>query len=488
MPASHPGLGQRLRELAGIDSRSLALLRIGMASILLLDLVMRSRFLRDHYSDWGVLPRAAVADWLPLRTKVFPLYFVDGSAWWAGLLFAVTGAAALCLLLGWRTRLATIACWALVSALQIRMPSVLHGGDNLLRILLVWSIFLPLGASWSLDARRKGERRPLHVVSMATLAIQLQLCFMYVFTALRKSDPVWTEERSAVLIALNLDYLTTSWGAFLRGFPALLEIATAATLALELLGPLLLWLPFFIGPLRFFVALAFVLFHLAGLAPALELGSFPWVCAVAWSIFLPRWFWERVRWARSGAGVLESDGLSFRARPSQVAQNLVVLLLLVTTLSWNLRDLSPERFSALVPRGFDPVVQCLGLQQSWRMFAPRPPADDGWFVAPAARADGSTVDAWSLAPFDPRRPDDVAATYMGARWTKYLINLTYEDYLTHRPLFTSYLCRRFNDRHDRGGRIERLEAVFMREVFDPASGDSGVEPRSLGVQICPAGP
>ena len=50
----------RLRELFGIDLRTLALARIGLSFLVLLDLSLRARDLSAHYTDQGVLPRSAL--------------------------------------------------------------------------------------------------------------------------------------------------------------------------------------------------------------------------------------------------------------------------------------------------------------------------------------------------------------------------------------------------------------------------------------------
>ena len=50
-----------LSDVFGIDTRSLAVFRIGLALTILLDLVLRAQDLGAHYTDAGVLPRALLA-------------------------------------------------------------------------------------------------------------------------------------------------------------------------------------------------------------------------------------------------------------------------------------------------------------------------------------------------------------------------------------------------------------------------------------------
>ena len=54
---------RQLRRLFGIDLRNLALFRIGLGAILLIDLAIRFQDLQAHYTDAGVLPRESASDY-----------------------------------------------------------------------------------------------------------------------------------------------------------------------------------------------------------------------------------------------------------------------------------------------------------------------------------------------------------------------------------------------------------------------------------------
>jgi hypothetical protein len=61
---------------------------------------------------------------------------------------------------------------------------------------------------------------------------------------------------------------------------------------LEALGPLLLFCPFFTGPVRTAAALAFMSFHF-GIWLTMDIGIFPWISAFCMVCFFPTWFWDR---------------------------------------------------------------------------------------------------------------------------------------------------------------------------------------------------
>ena len=265
---------------------------------------------------------------------------LDGTADFQGALFVIAGLFALALLVGWWTRLATAASWFLLTSLHARNPMVLQGGDTLLACCSSGDSSCRWGRRWSLDGlRRRGGWPPGNAkVSAGSAALVLQVCFVYWFSAALKSDPAWRSEGTAVYYALSIDQFATPLGHYLLGFPRLLRGLTFATLGIEAAGPALLFVPFHTGRVRLAVVVGFLLFHLVGLRLCLELGPFPWVCAVAWLALLPGGFWDRVagrvrlpRWLAAppaGGSRGESRALDAPApeRPGGLLPRLCVLV------------------------------------------------------------------------------------------------------------------------------------------------------------------
>ena len=148
------GMGGMLQRLFAIDPRSLALFRICIGLVLLVELLTRGSDIQLHYSDLGVLPREALWQLFLLSEWHWSLHTLTGSVAGQTVLFACAAACAVALILGYRTRLALVLSWLLLASLHARNPILQYGGDHLLRMLLFWSLFLPLGCYWSIDRLR----------------------------------------------------------------------------------------------------------------------------------------------------------------------------------------------------------------------------------------------------------------------------------------------------------------------------------------------
>lgn len=465
-----------LSKLVELDYRSLALYRVLLGCVLLYDIAARLSEARAFYTDRGLLPRAPYVEQLKGRWSwswSCSLHLLSGEASVQYVLFALAALCALAFLAGYRTRLATLGSLLLLISLHNRNPFVTNSGDLLMRVLMFWTLFLPVGAAYSLDrarAARGALRRPPEAtyVSAGTAAFILQVCVVYWFTAALKSGTAWWHEGSALYYALSIDYLTTNLGRLLLSFPALLAGLSYFTVVFEALGPALLFLPRWNGPVRTAVVVAFVMFHL-GMTPLLTLGTFPFVCAAMWSALLPPWFWERVggRFRRACAA-RESEPYAAATPPRRAPlwQNALAALFFAYTLLWNFGSVTGGRVG--VPEWAAWVGHVTGLAQVWAMFAPFPKTDDGWYVIPARLASGAEVDLFrGGAPLDWAKPADASALYPNAYWQKYLEYVWSQDRAWLRPHYARYLCRRWNDAHGGGEELRTLDIIYMREDTPP---------------------
>lgn len=283
----------KLTDIFGIDLRTLALFRILLASTILLDLLIRSYDLTAHYTDFGVLPRNVLIDYLSPSTV--SLHLINGTMPFQAALFLLAGIIAIFLLIGWHTKIMVVLSWLLMLSLQNRNVLILSGEDNLMLLMTFWAMFLPLGAKYSLDnvLNRNSDNFSNRFLSFATAAILIQGMSMYFFSALLKTDARWVPDGTAVYFALQLDYLATPFAMWFRQFEALLTPLTYYVWGLELIGPILIFSPIFQRKLRMLFLLAFATMHI-GFFFFLEIGLFPLISIVMNLLFLPSWVWDRL--------------------------------------------------------------------------------------------------------------------------------------------------------------------------------------------------
>lgn len=282
----------KLTELFGFDVRSLAALRVAVAVLILGDLISRSRDLEAHYTDFGVVPRSVMALYDRWRISV---HMMSGTWEIQALLFAVTGAFAVVLLFGYRTRLMTVVLWFLLGSLDSRNPFIADGGDALLRLTLFWAFFLPWGAWFSIDRARQTSlaRPPTQIFTAATFAYAMQLVMIYALSIHHKTSPEWRSEGTAVYYALNLLQMANPVGVYLGNFPFLTRALTHGVFWFQAIGPLLLFFPFRNGPIRTAAVFGFIFMHI-GMSLCMQIGLFSGIAALAMVVFLPSWFWDSV--------------------------------------------------------------------------------------------------------------------------------------------------------------------------------------------------
>jgi len=448
----------------GIDARALAVFRISLGLLLLADLLLRSRNLVAFYTDAGLLPRATLRAEHPLLADL-SLHALSGAAWVQALLFVVAAGFALALVLGYRTRLVTAVSLLLLISLQARNPLVLNGGDSLLRRLLFWGLFLPLGGRWSVDALRHG-RAPRRVASVASAALLLQLVFVYVVNAAFKlRGDLWLGG-DAVRYVFSLGQFVVLFGHVLAHYPALLRLFDWLWLAMVTGSVLLVLLT---GRSRAAFVSLFVAMHL-GMLLTLQIGLFPLVVVAGLLPFLPGFVWDALPVPSVGGRVLRTfdralpsvpgDGflaLAALARPARRLVPVVVVAALVLAAGWNAASLG----YLAVPAGPGGNVAVTPSNYGWDMFAPEPMHVDGWFVAPGRLQSGGRVDALHLTPVRWGRPPDVARSYPSARWRKYLVNLRRRgDPALERGL-ADYLCGRWNADH--ANHLTNVSVVFVAQ-------------------------
>jgi len=468
----------------GLDLRSIALFRVGIGALLVSDLCTRAIDLRAHYTDLGILPRERlVSGWG--QQQFYSLHMFGGDTASQVVLFLVAGVFATMLVVGYRTRLAAFVSWVLLCSLQGRNYAVLQGGDDLLRVMLFWSMFVPLGARFSVDTLL-AERRtlPPRLLSLGTTVLVLQLFTMYLVSAALKTGPSWHGEGSAIRLALHHHAFASSLARWLRELPeSTLEGLTWQVWTLELCGPLLFFIPWNTFWWRTLGAHTFVAFHF-GLFLTLELGHYPWVAMVCWLVVLPSWFWdEPVRRLLVRAGLLDRLRQLSQKTQAAIAQRRnwfgpprrfvfrpswlgLLSLLVIASYAGYGSAYAMTHGGNVDGKRFDPLL-ITRLYANWGMFAPNPPSTSGWFVSVAKQKSGAEIDVWNdgqPVSFDP--PPLPSASYKRQRWRKLGDNLLSDDQPGLRSSFVRWLCRAWNEEHTG---LEQIKSVTLYHVAQTAN-------------------
>jgi hypothetical protein len=441
----------KAQELFGMDLRSLAIFRVSIALIIIVDLIARASDLESHYTDRGVLPIDRVIEHSP-KWRV-SVHLLNGSIEFQATLFIIAGLFAVALLLGYHTRFVTPIVWFLTISLNSRNWLLMQGGDYILCLLLFWSMFLPLGARYSIDHLRNPRQfQESNVIfSGGTVAALLQICFVYWFSVALKSPKNWLIRGTGVYYALMLDRYVTNFGKLLlESHPLLLKFLTYATMGLEAFGPLLAFSPFFSGPVRCLVILSFTVFHFS-MGLALELWLFTYICMASWLLFIPSWFWDRL--LRKFKTPVQ--GVYSPIREQATWKNVLAAFFLIYVLMWNLRTVYP---SLVFPKAIQSIGYTLRLDQWWGLFR-GPSRKDGWHVIVGKLRDGTQVNL--LNPdraISWEKPELVIAIHKNHRWNRYFRSLWFkEDY-------ARYLCRRWNEMHRGKKQLASLEIYYLRET------------------------
>lgn len=508
--ATKPAAGRLAGRLFAIDTRALAAFRICLGLVLLVDTLHRCGDLVAFYSDTGVLPRADLHALFLLSDWHWSLHLLAGSARGQAVFFGVAAIAAIAFTVGYRTRLATVVSWVLLASLHARNPLIVYGGDHLLRMLLFWSLFLPLAARWSLDARRRP--RPTapsgRALSAASAAILVQMLLLYLFSGLFKLNQAWSSG-VALQRVFESGMFSKSLAHTLLAFPGLLHAVSIAVPWIEIGLPLLLFSPLATQRVRLLAVVALASMHL-GFALTLETGIFQWV---AWSgllLFVPGTVWDRLAsiipsralepapepQSDSAGPAGESAPLQRRHRRLGQAALLAVLAYVV---AWNVASLHATAYASehrtdwlreagngrleyrLVESDYAAErllgpIGALGrvakLHQNWAMFTNAGGPTNGWHVVVGRGADGVErsllEDGRAYLGSEHPRPDPPSAVYPNARWRSYWLYLRGTSVSPIRGRLPGVLARDWNRRHPEAA-VDRIRIFFLQEIH----GDDG---------------
>jgi len=268
-----------------VDPRLCAMLRVGFACLLLLDLICQWPFLDLYYGEPGGLPRALSLEHIEPGSYSL-LRLAPADAAWLLALYSLFAAQVVLLGLGWFTRVQSTSVFIWLVSFQQRNELIRDGEDIVFRMFAFLLIFLPLGAVGSLDAwrrRNRGHTAQTLYPKWPLRLIQIQTCLIWLASGLYKTQGVaWREGNALYYVSRLEDIFDPVWApAVLFNSLPKLRAATWTVLAIELILPLAIWLPRLRLPC---LVVAFGL-HLA-IEYTMNMFLFQWIMMLGWLAFL----------------------------------------------------------------------------------------------------------------------------------------------------------------------------------------------------------
>lgn len=461
-----------LRETFSVDLRSLAVLRISIALIIFYNLMLIGSSAPMFYQESGVLPGELNREVVHQSGGGFwSVLWLSESANWFWLCLGVLGLAATSLTLGFFTTVSTAVCLVLVWSFQVRNPLVLTAGDILLRMVLVWGLFLPWGRIWSVDYVRSRDKRgtpTMQLSSFATAAIMLQLAFIYFFSGIAKLSGDWSG--TALVQSLNLEmYVKGNWSWLLEQ-ASLLNIMAMGILVVEIAGPILLFVPRFNQFWRGMMMALMCLMHLL-IWISMSIGIFSIIAMVTWLVFIPGEVWNRLLGRPNPMKRKRTRRRSSRRSSWKQGKQYVCagLLLFVALL-----NLDKTKLGQFLPRQLNSLATTLMIQQEFKMFA-SPPTSSPWPQYVSTLKDGQVVELFrDNGGFVDEKPQSVYRYMKSQFWRRYHFNLidaqpadgeTPPIYHQLRKRLLDVQVEKWNRRHEKSEQVATAELLMNFDLF-----------------------
>ena len=262
---------------APVDPAPCALIRIGFAFLLLINNLVLTPDLLKWYGPDGVLP--LIASRMVIDSDTLTLFQILPETHAALLVaFGIYNLHAVCVLIGWRTRLNCICLFIWLVSFQHRNLIILDGEDTVFRLIAFLLIFMPAGAKHSVDSRRASAAgRPSIQTAWALRLLQLQMSLIYLSTAILKFGGSDWRDGTALYYVIRLDDLFGRFPIPLSLFESLaaIKVMTWTVLVVELALPVLLWIP----RTKLYAVATALLLHLL-LDYSMNLFLFQWIMIV----------------------------------------------------------------------------------------------------------------------------------------------------------------------------------------------------------------
>lgn len=439
-----------------LDYRALAIMRIGIAGIIITDILIRGSDLTAHYTNEGLWPTNLVHNF-GWKTGNWSIHELSGSYYWAFTIFSVHIILALCLLIGFKTRLITPLLWLLTISLHNRNLFVQQAGDDLLRLVLFWGIFLPWNLFYAIDAKKNKVTVKQNV--LANLGYLFLISSVYFFTVNLKNSNEWRQDGTAIYYALSLEQIRLPIGNILYEFPFIMKLLTWFVFLIELLIPLLILLPSKNGKLRWAAFICILILHI-GIGLTLYVGLFFIINIVTAIALIPE---SVINKTQSKLNITPRENSILIPKKTAIKQltNYICILVIIICMAVNLSTV--KWFNYTLKNEMWIPVNMFRFDQYWGMFSPSILKKDGWFVYHGMDSIGRQWDLYRNNEYvEYKKPKHIVKMYKNDRWRKLAENMQNDNYTFLRPLFCRYIIKKWNVEHP-DKKMNMLNLYFMEK-------------------------
>ncbi len=455
-------------------------MRICIAAIIMFDLAIRISDLEMFYSNTGVVPLAMLFEhqW---NDYFISLHVISGLWQVQAILFLAAFIFAILLFIGYRTKLFTFLSWLMLLSLHNRNGYILQGGDDLLRMVLFWGIFIPWGKKYSCDSILDPELKENKIIcTIACVAYLLQICYIYSGSALLKGSE-WHNDYSAMYYVYGLDQIATPITKYLFYYPELLKKLTFLAYYFELLVPILFFIPFKHQYFRIIGVISIIIFHLfngitlfiglfpligigtsVGILPALVMDKFDNVTIILKEriansfLVISKYINNIIGWKKP---------VYLLPKPFNNIKTAFLIFITLFVFDWNFSNLPFVESKLSDNLRF--IGYGLRLDQNWGMFAPGVFKDDGWYVMDGVTKRNEHIDLLrNGSKINLKKPVNIVSLFKNDRLRKYSesLILDYNSYM--RGYFCNYSKRVWNENKSKE-KIKSLNVFYMSEFTLP---------------------
>lgn len=418
---------------------------------MMLDICIRLSDFTAFYTQNGVLPFQYFSQFFD-KYYFLPIYQLNDTPWFVGICFAIHLIAIFCFAIGYQTKLFQVITLLFYISLHMRNPYVLQGGDDLIRCMLIFSLFMPLNAMWALQTKKVTYNYTFY-----TLVFMFQVLMVYWVSACMKTSPEWHSDGTALYYAFNLDIIQWPLAKYLLQFPTLLKVLTHVVFYFEILVPILFFIPFKNQRMRAIGIISIVLFQI-GIASTLYVGLFYLINLCALVPLLPPQFFTYFKFKK----IAQSEKLT-----NQITYNYLIISILIYVLIWNTSYIPQFKYG--LAQKYKSIGFTLGVNQNWGMFAPAVYKDDGWLIFETILANGDTIDLnRNNHKIDYQKPENAMSLVKNDRWRKYYEHLVSAGNMWLRQPLKNHAIKHYESSvSDSNLKVKKFYMLYRKEFTVP---------------------